>query len=375
MEEKTDIKPAEINLNALSSPEGTAPDNFDTFVSKEAEVSKSTSTLFGLPNLDPTTENTNENPEIPAVAEIIPDAAAVTEKPTVENPWFQKPFKALQKRLGLTDEEFKIPEGLTEENYDEKYNELLWEHTEREGEESKLHPKLKKINELINKGVSYDEALGAYQKMDSLEKLSDKELVSLSLKQQFGKSEERKEGWDDDKINERVAKMDSSGYLEIEAERLRTQIKSEKENINARYEENIKQESAKRNEQFEKSRTEQINESLEYLSGMKEVYGIPISKAELNEFKDDFTYLVTPNKEGVAPLTQLLQSNEELVKIAYFLRKGDVKLRSALTKAKEDAKKSVIDRLDDEPRLPKKTSPYMNEAAIDLDKMSAPART
>jgi hypothetical protein len=378
MENTAEVK---LDLAALAAPEGTDPTNFENFVSKEAEVISPSTSFSNLPNLDPVKEPGQENTDIAtntsagkeADGKVPGNAAETAGKDTINTPeakWFEKPFKALQKRLGLTDEEFKIPEGLTEENYDEKYNELLWEHTEREGEESKLHPELKKINDLIQKGVDYKEALGAYERMNNLESLSDKELVALSLKQQFGKTEQKPDGWDEDKINERIAKMDNSGYLEIEAQRLRDNIKFEKENINARYEQSIKEQRKQEFQKLESARTEQINKSLEYLSGIKDVYGLPVSKAEINEFKDDFKYLVTPNEKGISPMAELLQSNENLVKIAYFLRKGDDKLRTALTKAKEDAKKSIIDKLDDEPKVVKKVAPYLNEAAIDLEKLS-----
>ena len=365
-----------VDLNALSAPEGTAPENFDNFVAQEVKLSESTSKLYNLPNLDPTPEVKTEGEE---EVKVVPESVApikpievIPEKPAdATAPWYHKPFKDLQKKLELTDEEFKLPEGLTEENYLDKYNEFLYENTEFD---DNIHPELKKINDLVSKGVDFNEALGAYQRMNNLEKLSDKELVSLSLKQQFGKTEERKDGWDEDKINERITKMDNSGYLEIEAQRLRDQIANEKNNINTRYEESIKTQNEKRNSEFETKRTEQINRSLEFLSGMKDVYGIPVSKAELAEFKEDFKYLVTPNEKGMAPITEFLQSNENLVKFAYFLKKGDAKIREALTKAKENAKQSIIDKLDDEPKLPKKIANSRSEGAIDLDALSREAK-
>ena len=365
-----------VDLNALSAPDGTAPENFDNFVAQEVKLSESTSKLYNLPNLDPTPEVKTEGEE---EVKVVPESVApikpievIPEKPAdATAPWYHKPFKDLQKKLELTDEEFKLPEGLTEENYLDKYNEFLYENTEFD---DNIHPELKKINDLVSKGVDFNEALGAYQRMNNLEKLSDKELVSLSLKQQFGKTEERKDGWDEDKINERITKMDNSGYLEIEAQRLRDQIANEKNNINTRYEESIKTQNEKRNSEFETKRTEQINRSLEFLSGMKDVYGIPVSKAELAEFKEDFKYLVTPNEKGMAPITEFLQSNENLVKFAYFLKKGDAKIREALTKAKENAKQSIIDKLDDEPKLPKKIANSRSEGAIDLDALSREAK-
>jgi len=370
---------APINLDALNAPEGTASDNFELFKSKEEKITQPVHSFNGLPNLDPVKdkeEKVEDASVITPEGKIAPPIVDPNKKPDTQNdtPWFHKPFKALQKRLGLTDEEFKMPEGVTEENYDEKYNELLWENTEREGGDNELHPDVQQINKLIKNGVDPKEAITTFQKMNDLISLSDKDILTLSLKQQFGKTEERKDGWDDTKIQERVNKMDASGILEIEAEKIRTQIKNEKETIASRYESQRKEVSAKQGAEIQKARTEQINQSIEILKGMKDVFGIPVSKAELQEFQNDFTVLVTPDKEGRLPISEMLQSNETLVKIAYLLSKGDQKVKTYLTKVKEDAKKSVTDKLDDEPKLPKKTSSYLNEGAIDLDKLEAPAR-
>jgi hypothetical protein len=380
--EATDLKAPEINLDALSAPEGTDKDNFDNFKQKEPDVKTSNTELYGLPNLDPKPDDEKEE-----VRETDTDSSegdkkpAATDQPAVKtdivkignDPWFMKPFKDLQKTLELSDEEFKIPEGLTEENYLEKYNELVYEHTDFD-ESSTLHPEIKRLNELVSKGANVQEAIEAYGKMNNLISLGDKELVELSLKQQFGANEERKDGWDDKKIQERIQKMDNSGILEIEAEKIRNSIKQERETISVRFEERNRQQIKEQNETFAKAREEQIGKSLQYLEGLKDVYGLPVSKAEVLEFKDNFRVLVTPNDKGISPLAELLQSNENLVKVAYFLLKGDKKVKETLTKAKEDAKKGIIEKLDDKPQLTKKSGDGAAEA-IDLEKLVKGSKT
>jgi hypothetical protein len=373
----------DFNVNALVAPEGTSEENFDLFTNKEPVVTPSTS-FSNLPNLDPaptditnqTTEDKNPDAKEPDkdTDTIIKDSIKSTNGQDI--PWYHKPFKALQKKLELSDDEFKMPEGLTEENYIDKYNELLYENTEFDSA-TDLHPEIKKLNEIVSKGVDFKEALNTYQRMNNLEALSDKELVSLSLKQKFGKSEQKPDGWDEEKINAQVAKMDSGGMLEVRAEEIRDQIRTEKANLTTRYEEQTKTQRVKEAQEYEKKRNTEIDKAIEYFKGVNDVYGIPVSKAEKLEFNEDFKLLVKPfEKEGkmTTILNELLQSNENLMKVAYMLKKGDSKVREALTRAKEGAKKSVIDRLDDEPALPKKNSSYLNEAAIDLDKLEAPAR-
>jgi hypothetical protein len=374
-------KTEEINLDALAAPDGTAPDNFELFKERKQVVTPSTS-WSDLPNLDPVPEpenkdNLNKTPQsTPAPPQ--PTSAPPSEngKLNGETPWLQRPFKDLQKKLELTDEEFgKLIDltKVTEDNYLDEYNRVLYENTEFE--ESTLHPELKKINELVAKGVDFNKALSAYQKMNNLVSLSDKELVTLSLKQQFGKNDERKDGWDDAKINERILKMDNVGYLEIEAERIRNQIKAEKENINASFEAQAKADNATRMSEQAEARNKEIEKSIKYLDSMENLYGLPVSKAEKAEFRELFRASVTPDKEGKLPINTMLQSNEGLVRFVISELKANSKVKETLTKIKEDAKKSIIDKLDDEPILPKKTAPYLNEGAIDLDKLSQPART
>ena len=121
-------------------------------------------------------------------------------------------------------------------------------------------------------------------------------------------------------------------------------------------------------------RDEQINIALDTLNGMDEVYGLPISKAEKAEFSDYFKTVVTPDESGVAPMFQMLQSNENLVKVAAMMWKGDDKVRSAITNAKENGKNAFKDKLEKDPKLGYNSGSPVDSTKIDLEALSAPER-
>ena len=367
-----------INPDALVAPEGTSADKFDMFKPKGDETQPSQSEIYGLPNLDPPkVEPAEPIDNTPAPDNKTPEpkpADATPAKPEDGSiPWYHRPFLDLKKRIEMTDEEFKLPEGLTADNYIDKYNEFLNENVEFEGTEQ-LNPSLRPLNDMVNKGMDVNEAIKAYNTMNNLTSLSDKELVGLYLKNEFGKNDKRTDGWDEAKINAQLTKMDSSGSLEIQAHQIRQNIQREKETLAANYERQQAEQYQKQSKEFEAKRNEQIDSSLKYLSGLKDVYGVPVSKADLQEFQNDFRTLVTPNEKGVTPLAEMLQSNENLVKVAFFLSKGDSKVKEALTRAKEVAKKNLIDKLDEKPNLVKKGGTSADPGAIDLDALSKPAR-
>ena len=104
-EVKQEIKAPEVNLDALNAPEGTPSDKFELYQKKEEVITQPTHNFGGLPNLDPKPEDKAEDSK---VEDPKAEAPKVEAPKTGEEPWFHKPFKALQKRLGLTDEEFKF---------------------------------------------------------------------------------------------------------------------------------------------------------------------------------------------------------------------------------------------------------------------------
>jgi hypothetical protein len=162
--------------------------------------------------------------------------------------------------------------------------------------------------------------------------------------------------------------------FEVEAERTRTRVQQYNETKLANLKAEEEAGRLARTNEVTAASNDQIGQALESFKNMDEVYGLPISKADKVEFNDFFTNLVTPDDTGQAPMFQMLQSNETLVKIAAMLWKGDEKVRSALTTAKENGKASFKDKLDSAPKAGYRSGAPAQAGNVDLDALSAPER-
>lgn len=263
----------------------------------------------------------------------------------------------------------EMPNDITEENFVDKIDELYASNVNR----PELHPEVQKFQEAVSKGVNPDEYLKALRGINEVLEMPAEQLVRTSLKQNFGKSEKRPNGWDDEKIETTIKKMESSGFLEIEAEKIRTSYETSKQNAS---QEMIRQAEARRNEQMQHmnaARDNSIKSSLDYFNKLENINGIPVSQSEKLEFSDQFRYLVTPDeKKGISPLLEMLQSDETLVKVAYFLSKGDAKIKEHITRSKETAKNDFLGKLDPEPKTTQSRS-GMPTTEVDLNALAAPS--
>jgi len=363
-----------IDMDALSTPEGANIEDYKA-VNGSSNGQETPSVPSGLPNLDKEIDkalaaagSTNGRAtESHSVADQSGNQSS--SQNTSDIPYFHKPFTHLAKKLGIQDNEFKLPDGLSEDNYVDKLTEFIYENTEFDTPQ--LHPEVERINKALSEGVAFDEVIKHYSQVNDVINLDSKELVKSHLKSTMGKSEARPNGWDDDKIESTITKMDNSGLLDIEAERIRDGIRISRQGYLEQAAQQRASDNQKRNHELAGVREQQISKSVEYLNTLDNIYGVPVSKAEVQEFKDDFRALTTPDETGMAPLVQLLQSNENLVKIAYMLTRGDDSIRKALHSAKEGVKKSFLEKLDPEPRLPKRTG-TVDPGKIDLDALAEP---
>jgi hypothetical protein len=296
---------SEINLDAMVEPEGSQ------VINENAQYGK-------LKNIDEQIDKEKTDPAaVIKTEDIKSDPAATTQtttdttKTTTLPEYITKPFEDLRVKLGIDAKDFKMPEGLTKENYFEKLTDAIYENTDFGDQQ--FHPELAKINDLINKGIPFEKAISEYSKFNDINNLQPKELVELSLKQNYGKSESNPNGWDDEKIKTTLEKMEQSGYLDIEAEKIKSNHNSQQKTIAENLSKQHLDQVNKDKEKVNAVRQEQVQKSLDYLNTLTDVYGVPLSKQEINEFKDDFKYLTSPDETGVAPLVKLLQSNENLV--------------------------------------------------------------
>ena len=370
------------NMDALSAPAG----GYDPFIHNSAE-SNSTPEGGGegepipggsgipenLPNLDEASQNGVQSTE-PEGGTHDPDdytqtidpanpADANNQEPnrgdpnSGETPYWMKPFDQLKEQYP----EWEVPEGITEENYLQVYNQVT------QPQQPQLHPELQKMQEALNSGVDFNDLVKNYND-SNVNSMSDRDLMAASYKDNF-------KGWDDAKIASTLDKLEQNGMLEIEATKLRNAISQQENSVAEQMTQQRQVEYQEQLKQMDAERTQQINESLDIINKAEDIYGLPISQAEKTEFSQYFSQLVTPDaKTGVAPMMDMLQSNETLVKVAMMMWKGDDKVRGAITDAKESGKQAMLGKLDKKPRTTPRGGNAGDPLKVDLDALSAPER-
>lgn len=367
---ETDVTNA-ANLDALAAPEGSYEPSAhgESFLGGSEESLLDSSNDENLaPNIDDEIKKENEpiqnTPETSLneapISEVQNEIVENTDTTTEENltEYWADPFNKLKEQYS----DFEIPDDLSKENYLDYLRQV--HHHEAY---NRIHPDLLRMQEALDAGIDFNQVVQSVQESTGTLQLNDVEL----LKQEYKSVHE---DWDDKKIETVIEKLDNAGMLEIEAGRLRNRLKKD----HASNLDNLKQEELRRSKELEatqvKEREEQIKDALQSLNGMDNVYGLPISKAEKLEFAEYFKNAVTPNESGIAPLMEMLQSNDNLVKIAAMIWKGSDKVKSAINEAKESGKNSIKDKLHSSPNTGYKSGGTGGEPTIDFDALAAPER-
>ncbi len=307
-------------------------------------------------NVDSVEEQQPESTETKEEPQVVESTEATEEsqpQETVGDDYFMKPFNDLKEKLG---DDFNIPEDVTADNYMEKLYEVM---------NRPLDPRIEAMQKAVDEGGDLNQLIQSYNQSSAIDTMDSKDLMSQALKQQYN--------WDDEKIQATIDKMDNSGTLEIEAERVRENYKNyQSQQEIAKQQQEIEQRT-RYQEQQTQERAKQVDDTLKYIDTLDNIYGIPVSKAEKSEFSNFFREVTTPDKDGNAPLMDLLQSNENLAKIAFTIFKGDDKMRSAIGNAKNGAKSDLVDRLDSQPKTSKKGA-QPNAGHVDFDALAAPEK-
>lgn len=369
-----------VNMDALSAPAG----GYDPFIHNSESSSTSDTDAGnggdmpggngipeGLPNLDEEGQFGNHNAE-PEATRTDPDDYTQTidsvnpdenQDPNAGDPnsggdsYWMRPFDKLKEQYP----DWEIPEGINEENYLDVYRQVT------QPQQQQIHPDLLKMQEALNSGVELNELV---QRMNdsNVSSMTDRDLLAANYKENF-------KNWDDGKISQVLDKLDSNGMLEIEATKLRNAMSQQDNRVVEQMTAQRQSEYQEQLKQMDAERAVQINESLDIINKAEDIYGLPISQAEKSEFSQFFSELVTPDaKTGVAPMMDMLQSNETLVKVAMMMWKGDEKVRGALTNAKESGKNAMLGKLDKKPQTTPRGGNAGDPTKVDLDALSAPER-
>lgn len=357
-----------IDLAALSAPEGSSTDQIELFRDQN------------IPAPVPAPATPAPGGEKPTGTEsTAPPAADAPKISYAGKDYYQSIFDKIKTYTGAED--LKMPDDINDDNFVEKLSQAIYEHTDFDNEnaqaaaQGELHPTVQRLQQMLDAKVPVEEALKQLNSINMLNSMSSRDVMQAYLKESFGKSETKPDGWDDNKINETLDKMDKSGVIDLEAEKIRVTLKQHAEQQEKALSEKTTRADAERvtalNKQLEEKRIALQKEMSKKIIEYNDILGVPVSKADMQEFLGDFIYLTTPEEDGIAPGAKLLQSNDNYAKALYMLTRGDTKIKAAVSEAKNKTKIDFLKKLDLEPQLSTRVSDS-GQKVVDLDLLEKP---
>lgn len=216
------------------------------------------------------------------------------------------------------DPKLEIPDDINEDNFATKLIEL--------GKKT-VHPEALSLHEYLENGGTLDSYIKSFTQYDEMLKLDDKELVKRHLRHKYGKNDNRPDGWDEQKIQDRVDKM-SEFDLEERAEDLRKYIAEQKRQrmTSINRENRVDYKSKEFQEMFEKS----VNETFKAIKSEGTIYGLKFA-SDKHEQKAlaRVREILAPDERGTSKFVQALGDPKEAMKIALLwdmLSTGAIKL-------------------------------------------------
>lgn len=212
----------------------------------------------------------------------------------------------------------------------------------------------------------YEQYLTQVAQLDSslqnLDEFSDVEIITADL---------LNKGLSQEEIDEYIAILQEKGKLSQKAKQVRQELT---ESIEAYKREKFKEilsGESKRLEELERQREEAIEaekaELASLLDRIDNIYGYRITEKDKDEL---FDYITETDKEGLTQLDKDLQSNENLLKVAFFLKYGSSLVQYLKTLFKEQSKKLFYDKLMNEPIVHQSKIKTQVKQETDLEKLN-----
>lgn len=236
-------------------------------------------------------------------------------------------WSILNEKLGI-----EVPADMTSETELEVLKSTL---DKVKPEPVQLHPIAMELNtKLADPEFNFDEWVKQVNESNNLINLTGKEFLLRAYALEFPDATP-------EDISQIVEDLERTGMLKLQELERKKIFKQHAEQQKKTYEQDL----IRQQEEILVKENERVSTELTKLFAdtkkINEIYGIPISEAEKESFNKTFSELVKRDKEGKAPLMEMLQSNEDLWKFAYFILNGNQKLKDALFNAKEGTKAEI----------------------------------
>lgn len=229
------------------------------------------------------------------------------EKAPVENNVLATTLKALYEKEGL---EFNTEEfdgtiesyfSLQEELSDRKAQAKLDAHLE-----NNLNPLNKKFVELVDNGVSIEDAADLMKSLKTISEVKKEDISSdLELAEKIQREYLRNKNFTPEKIDKEIKKSKEAGVLMEEAE----ENYDELVDTVTRYEAELKEESKKQIELSQKRAEKQAQELQEFIDSTEEIGGIKLSKKLKESWLKEYQ-TVESNGQKVNPIFATRQKDE-----------------------------------------------------------------
>lgn len=248
-------------------------------------------------------------------------------------------------------ESFKLPEDITKENetevLDAHFKTLYSPQSDNNDDPLKdVHPLAKEIIEYAkDPNFNPNDWLSKKANVSSMVNASDDDLLVNKYMKELGKTEDNPNGMTREEI---VAEVEKLNPLEkkVQAKKER-EIIQEQVNKSMSYQADpaaMQKAVEEKNANVTKFADTYFSDKRQNPEKTRTIAGVELSEAEFQTFKNEFVQDFTIGKEGYAPIAKVLNDDNMLVKIAFFLKYED-KIAQTLTQKFNEGKNFVFDKL------------------------------
>lgn len=321
------------------------------------------SNMSALPNMDDYFQN---NPPAPNPNPNDPPAPNPNGNGN-PNPgdFISETFGLMQQAFG---EGFKAPENVTKENFLQAVYESLYPSFQQT-----LRPEVKALNDYLANGGDLAAWQQQLNQQASYKTMPADDLLFNYYKENIGHSEENPDGLSDDQVRAYLSKKDPA-EKQIDAMKIRKaldqQFELEQREMATRQAETNKQEL----ERYRNELSTNAKNTVGKVGNISEIYGIPVSPNEVQQFNANFEKLILPDETGVSPAQKILYDDVNLYKLLFIASKSG-QIKDILTDAQNRQIQDLKGSLQGNPSAFQSNQAWNATGGVNLDALTMPART
>lgn len=322
-----------------------------------------------IPNLDEVMDKVlakGENPDFQNQLNDNADPAASssqTQAPSSVD-FIENTFGLFKQQLG---DAFEVPKEVTKENFLDKVFEGLMPFYQKT-----LDPKVLEIQNHLQAGGSLEDYLAVQRQVVDIKSMPADDLLFEYYKEQMGKSEQNPNGLSEDQIKAYLSKKDPVEKT-IEANGVKNALLKQQELQREIDRKNAAESKQKEYETYINTlKTDAIN-TVKKVGDVKEVFGIPVTKQEVDSFNSQFEKLIVPDESGMSVAQKILYDDTALYKLLFVASRSGY-IKDLVTDAQNKGLKDLKQNLSGLPNNFQQNMAWNSQQGPDLDALSRPAK-